>query len=174
MTFRQYSRHRGVSPEAVSKAVRDGRITTVLDKAGKRWIDPAKADAQWAQNSDAAKQVGGEARRRGGSGPALDGPQTFEPGGGQRGPSYHESRAIREAYLARLAKLDYEERTGKLVPLDKVKVDLFRAVRQTRDMILSIPDRVSPELAGMTDPAVIRTRLADELTRALEALANAV
>lgn len=37
-------------------------------------------------------------------------------------PDYQTSRAIREAYAARLAKLEFEERTGKLISSDEVKV----------------------------------------------------
>jgi len=41
------------------------------------------------------------------------------------GPSYAQSRAVRELYLARLVKLDYEERTGKLVDAAEVAKAAF-------------------------------------------------
>lgn len=180
LTFRQYAQHRGVSPEAVSRAVKEGRITTVLDQAGRRWIDPARADAEWAANTDAAKAVGGNTpkQRPSTGGPALGGEKTFEHGAGPaaEAPSmtYAKSRARREAFMARLARLDYEERTGKLVPIDKVKVDAFRCARAARDSILAVPERLAAELAGLSDPAAVHKRLEEELTRALEAVANAV
>ena len=88
--------------------------------------------------------------------------------------SYAQSRAIREAYAARLAKIEYEERTQKLVAVDSVKVEAFKVGRTIRDAILNIPDRISNELAGYgDDPAKIHERLTQELILALEELVNA-
>jgi len=55
------------------------------------------------------------------------------------GPSYAQSRAIREAYLARLAKIEYEERLGKLISRDEVQVAAFNKFRMFRDGMLNIP-----------------------------------
>lgn len=178
LTFRQYAAHRGVSPEAVSKAVKAGRITVKVDRAGKRWIDPARADKEWTTNSDPAKQAGGKAqqRRPTKAGPALDGASNAEPVDPDRPrpPLYSDSRAIREAYQARLAKLEWETRSGMMVPKDQVKIQAFRCARAARDALLGIPERLAAELAGVTDPNVIHAKLTAELTRALEALADAI
>ena len=46
ITQAEYSKHRGVSEAAVSKAIKAGRISLIDGK-----IDPVAADAQWARNS---------------------------------------------------------------------------------------------------------------------------
>lgn len=175
VSFRGYAKHRGVSPEAVSKAVESGRITTVTDENGKRLIDPEKADLEWARNTQSSKRYNptkGEMAQ----GKKKPDPEEGDPALSQvlQGPSYAQSRAIREAYAARLAKLEYEEKTEKLIPVDKVKVDAFKLARTVRDAILNIPDRISNELASYgNDPARIHERLTQELILALEELVNA-
>lgn len=51
MSLAEYSRHRGVSKAAVTYAVRDGRISTTTNHAGKRVIDSDLADVQWNNNT---------------------------------------------------------------------------------------------------------------------------
>ncbi|MGE4126180.1 MAG: hypothetical protein AB7E59_13105 [Pusillimonas sp.] len=51
---------------------------------------------------------------------------------------YETSRAIREAYAVRLAKLEYEERTGKLISSDEVEMRTFNLARRTSSSILRI------------------------------------
>ncbi|HMZ13772.1 MAG TPA: hypothetical protein PLS04_06530, partial [Mycobacterium sp.] len=58
---------------------------------------------------------------------------------GDSGPNYAQSRAIKEAYNARLAKLEYEEKSGALVRADSVKVAWFNVLRVLRDRTLNLP-----------------------------------
>lgn len=174
LSFRQYAKHRGVSPEAVSKAVESGRISTI-NQDGKRLIDPERADAEWAANTQSMKRhvptKAEKAERKTAPSESQDDPALSKV---LQGPSYAQSRAIREAYAARLAKIEYEERTQKLVAVDSVKVEAFKVGRTIRDAILNIPDRISNELAGYgDDPAKIHERLTQELILALEELVNA-
>lgn len=52
VTQKEYAVLRGCAPSAVTRAVKEGRITLVLI-AGKKMVDVALADRQWAQNSRA-------------------------------------------------------------------------------------------------------------------------
>ena len=52
MGLREYARYRGVSSAAVGKAIKSGRIQKELDGT----IDPVKADADWAANTNQAQQ----------------------------------------------------------------------------------------------------------------------
>jgi len=102
-------------------------------------------------------------------------PETFAAEAGRpRAPDYAEHRAIREAYAARLAKLDYEERTGRLVATEEVKVGWFNILRVLRDRILNLPDRLAAVLAAETDPSEVRTILMAEHRSLLADLADAV
>ena len=90
------------------------------------------------------------------------------------GPSFAQSRAIKEAYNARLAKLAYEEKSGALVRTDSVKVAWFNTLRVIRDRALNLPDRLAPLLAAETDPKVVRDLLEEELRTILNDAADAI
>ena len=51
LSIRAYAKHRGISHTAVRKAVEAGRIPQEPDGS----IDPVKADAAWAANTDPAE-----------------------------------------------------------------------------------------------------------------------
>lgn len=90
------------------------------------------------------------------------------------GPSLAQSRAIREVYAARLAKLEYEKAVGKVIEADAVKLQAFKIARSVRDALLNLPDRVSAELAAEVDPVRVHLRLSAEIRKALESLSAAV
>ena len=92
--------------------------------------------------------------------------------GGTGGINYAESRALREAYQARLAKLEYEERSGKLVNVDHVKVEAFKTHRRIRDALLNIPDRCGPHLAALADPVECHAYLLEEIVAVLKQLSS--
>ena len=87
-------------------------------------------------------------------------------------PDYQTSRAIREAYAARLAKLEYEERTAKLISSDEVEMRTFNLARRLRDRMQTLPRRLAAALAAEQDPRVIEQRLDDEIRQALEELSR--
>lgn len=144
-----------MSHVAVLKAIKAGRIEKEPDGT----IDLAKADAAWQTNTDPAQQRT----------PAA--PSSPEPSA-LAGPSFAQSRAIREAYNARLSKLAYEEKAGELVRTDAVKVAWFNILRVLRDRTLNLPDRLAPILAAEPDPKQITALLDDELRQILDDVAD--
>ena len=62
----------------------------------------------------------------------------------ESGLEYARARAVKETILARMAKLDLDERTEKLVSSDEVQIAAFNRFRQFRDGMLNIPDRLAP------------------------------
>ena len=183
LTIRGYAKHRGVSHTAVRKAAATGRITVASDGT----IDPAVADQEWAASTDLSKPrnsvIGVPKKRRtpGAPSDALGMPVSDDAlasppadGGATRlVSSYAASRAAREAYSARLTKLEFEQRSGKLVDADEVRAQIFALGRRLRDTILCLPDRLAPVLAGETDAAVIHRLLTEELERGLAELSTA-
>ncbi len=144
MTQRQYAKHRGVARSAVQRAIRDGRIDTRPDGR----IDPDLADRLWEE-------------------------RTIHPVGDAGGAAeFVRARAVKMHYEARLAKLLYEEKVGALVSRDEVKIAAFNTMRQFRDAMLNIPDRVSSTLAAETDSARCYEILATEVRRALNDFAD--
>ncbi len=165
LTLTQYAAHRKVSKAAVSKAVKEGRITLVVDPAtGKRSVDPITADKEWTANTVAGQKSAAGVNGQPPPGEAK--PADDKP----KGPSYADSRAIREAYAARMSKLEYQEKMGSLMSVEKVKSDSFRMARITRDAILAIPDRISHELAATTDQHTVHVTLTKALIEALDQL----
>lgn len=165
LSITAYARHRGVSHVAVLKAIKAGRIEKEPDGT----IDPAKADAAWERNTNQAQ------KRKTAKRPSeKDAESHVGPPIVNSGPSFAQSRAIKEAYNARLAKLAYEEKSGALVRTDTVKVAWFNTLRVVRDRALNLPDRLAPLLAAETDPKIVRDLLEEELRTVLTDAADAI
>lgn len=156
LSLRAYAQHRGVALAAVQKAITTGRITTVDGK-----IDPEIADKQWAENSNARSAAPTEKAK----------PASAAADGGT-GANYQVARAIREQFAARNAKLDYDERIGRLLDRDAVEKAAFESHRQIRDFMLAIPDRLAPILAAESDPQKVLRILDDEIRARLTEFAD--
>ncbi len=165
LSIRGYARHRGVAESAVRKAISQGRITK--HKNGK--INPKIADKEWAQNSDPA-QI--KAENTSESSDHSKNPSQNPGLNTISGPTYQQSRAIKEAYGAKLLRLQFEKESKKLISIDDVKVSAFNVARMTRDRILNIPNRVIPQLVGKTDIFEMKEILKSELIKALEELSK--
>ena len=136
LSLRAYSRHRGVTLRAVQKAIETARISTVLDEKGNKKIDQVQADAQWANNTNEAKQR---------EPAAGDDKPPKDPGG-----SYAASRAVREHFMARLAKLEFEKESGKVVETDKVRAGWQRVVATAKTRLLSVQSKVKSRIPHLT------------------------
>ena len=134
----------------MGKALRDGRISR--NRNGR--ISLAKADREWKKNTN-PKRLHGQKPE------------------GASGPSYADSRAKKEGYLAEMARVQLQKELGSLVKADEVEQALFQASRLARDKLLNIPDRLAPLLAPEEDEVVIRGMVEDEIRAALEVLGNA-
>lgn len=176
-----YAKERGISHEAVRQAIKSGRLkASVVYENGKPKIaDPDLADREWAENTDQSKprnRITGDPKHRRAPGEQMK-PMSMEsgeidPARGRSGPSYTTSRAIREAYMARLAKLEFEEKAGKLVNADEVRLAIFNAARAARDILMGLPHRVAPLILGITDQHEAIRILTDEMRRAAAELAK--
>jgi hypothetical protein len=81
--------------------------------------------------------------------------------------SYWSARTSREEVEAENARLDLEERRGRLVDAEDVAAAQFEIARLVRDRMLAIPDRVGPILAAELDPHQVRELLSKEIRLAL-------
>jgi hypothetical protein len=179
LSIRAYAQHCGVSHTAVAKAIKAGRISKEPDGT----IDPAKADAQWSRNTLPSQNLNPGASK---SAPKVATPLVSTPVSTREvqppletraaAPDYQTSRAIREAYAARLAKLEFEERTGKLLNADEVKVKHFNLARLLRDRIQQIPRKVAPQIVAAVvvqpDQRLVEDLLMEAIREALEELSR--
>jgi hypothetical protein len=93
LSLRAYARHRGVTEAAVRKAIKQGRITK--NKHGK--VNPTTADKDWQKNTDPAQiKTANISQISSNNFSSL------------AGPSYQQSRAIKEAYSAKLTRLQFD------------------------------------------------------------------
>src|ERR1017187_6910129 len=127
MSLRAYARHRGVSLRAVQKALKSGRISTREDGR----LDADVADANWARNTAPRPQLASKPTKSAAFPQSAhhhtDAPrrEATDPPKLESGLEYSKARAVRDSYLARLAKIDFEERTEKLVSRAEMRVAAF-------------------------------------------------
>lgn len=176
ITQAEFARLKGVSQTAVKKAIDTGRLSeSLVHGMGKKArLNPILAAQEWEKNTDHSRRTVGEDIRP----PKESLEKIFEKADEEAkqdrvNSPLNSSRAVREAYMARLAKLAYEEKSGKLIDAEEVKSAGFKLGRTIREGLLNIPDRLSSELAGVTDPAKIHIMLTQEITKALEVLSRA-
>ena len=158
----EFARRNGWSKQYVAKLVKQGRIKL---EGGK--IDPVAAKRaidQLAEPSTALRENPEQSR--------TVVPAATAPTDNRKAVDYASARTMREAYKAKMAKLDYEEREGKLVDATQVKEQAFQTGRMVRDGVLAIPDRMADVLAAETDPAKVRQLLVTELELVLVKLSE--
>lgn len=174
LSLKEYAAHRkanglrGQSHVAVLKAIQSGRISPrAAVKEGARWyIDSDIADEEWAGSTDTMN--GGNIR--GGSGELPEPPRMMasEEAGLGNIPSRNFSRAVRELYMARMARVEYERETGARVVAADVRKEAFEQARRLRDALLNMPDRLAHDLAAMSDPGAVHLALSAAIRETLE------
>ena len=167
MSIREYARHRGVSHTAVRKALQAGRIRQEADGG----IDPERADAAWANHTRSSVETPRQPTRHMETLPNSMSERQVS-GNASGAPDYNKARAVKEFYAARLAKLEFEEREGKLVNIDEINVQHFNRARRLRDRLLMIPRRLAAQLAAETDTRTVEEILDAAICEALEELSG--
>ena len=95
------------------------------------------------------------------------------PAGRQpQGPSYAQSRAVREAYQARLAKLEFEQKSGKLVNADEVKAAWFKQIKAAQTRVMGIPAACKSRCSDL--PLQVVATIEAICRETLEDLANGI
>jgi phage terminase Nu1 subunit (DNA packaging protein) len=147
-TLRALADRLGVVHSALSKAVREGRLTAgvMMDRGRVVVLDADAAAAQWNSVSASMSASGSDANA-----------------------DYLAARARREAALADIAEIDRDERRGELVSVEEARADVIDAFTVVKTRILGVSSRVAqrmPHLAAEVVPVL------DALLReALEELA---
>lgn len=154
ITATEYGKRVGAEAETIRYAMKNGRIAYEL-RMNKRMID-------WDEEKDSYKNNTNPEQQN-----YRNSTETTGVAGKKNIPSYADSRAIREAYSASIAKLDYEKKLGKMVELEKIKDINFSLARRVREGVLQVPQMLAPELASMTDTFEIEQRMVSALCDAI-------
>lgn len=190
VTFSKFAEIKGVSPAAVSIAVKSRIKDAIVERAGKRMLDRDKALELWDRNTkrNGSERVSVAAKQRDRKpiAPTTDPPplaQVPAATGEQlktlimglpedQIPGLDVSRERKEHYNAEIARLQALKEREELVPTADVKRMASTLGRQIRDNILSIPSRVAPLLAAAQDSGEVHRLLSEELRTALRVLAD--
>jgi hypothetical protein len=196
VSIRAYAAHRserglpGGSHTAVRKAIQSGRISKAPDGT----IDPARADAEWAGQTDPSQQRGAAsvaaaveaARETASRGPATrpvpnealdavretiaESGQDPSPGAGTQ-VTFARARVATEVLKAQLQKERLKREKGEVVDKARAVAMVFDLARRERDAWIGWPSRVAANLAA--EVGVEPHRLEQALERYLrEHLAN--
>jgi len=156
----------GVNDARIRAAIKSGILTQsvkkVGDKGGRYKIDEEKGIQEWKDNIDPAKQRDPKKQN-----------ETRELNADSNGGGmshYQKAKAHKEFFAAKLAELQYQEKAGKLVPVDMVRAECFRISRRVRDSMLAVSDRVASELVNMDDPREISIYIKEQIAIALKDL----
>jgi hypothetical protein len=156
----QYAKHRGKTKQYINKLVKAGVLIMRGGKIDVRASDQVLDDKPLPEiDEPPAARTMTTART---------------PEDGQQRTTYAEARTIRTVFQAKLARLDFETRQGKLIEAEGVRLRISEHVRALRDGLLGLPDRLASTLAAETDQRKVHVLLRTEITRELEALAHAL
>ena len=176
VTFSEFAEIKGCAKGTVTAATKSRIAAAVVEKDGKRWLDRDLALELWNRNTKAthnAKVSKADPIEVPAPRDARELRARLEALPDDAIPELNESRARREHYQAELSKLQVAQQRRELVPAEEVKKDAFQIGRSVREALSNLADRLSHQLAGETDPAVIHKLLSDEHRDALLALAEA-
>ena len=175
VTFSEFAALKGCAKGTVTAATKTRIAAAVVEKDGKRWLDRDLALELWNRNTKAthnAKVSQPDPVEAPAPASARELRQRIEALPDDAIPDLNESRARREHYQAELSKLQVAQQRRELVPADEVKKEAFQVGRSIREALANLADRLSHQLAGETDPAVIHQLLSDEHRDALLSLAE--
>jgi hypothetical protein len=166
VTISEWARSRGIPSSTAGHAATSGRIT----RDGRGRVDPAQADREWNSNGRARVDSrivptrGLSGARRASNCPS---PEVRDA---QR---YRSARAKKEEIQSKIADLELKVRSGELVNKAKFQAGVYEVVVRVRERLLSIPARVAPVVAGLSDIDACYATVEKEIFAALDELADA-
>ena len=144
MTQAQYARHRGTSQQYIHKLAKAG----VLVMRG-RLVNVTASDTVLDDNPS-------------------------EKADGQQPASYAQARLADMVFRAKLRRLDFETKQGRLVEAEIVKERWAAILVVLKERILATPDKLAPELTALSDERQVRDALKREMHALLKALQSEV
>jgi phage terminase Nu1 subunit (DNA packaging protein) len=173
ISAKDFANLKGISFKSVYNAVKSGRLTPIDPNVRGLKFDRARAEIDWElyrKDKHIPKSKRGETD----NGSPDKQPDLFDENSEVTRPNAKDHQLIasakHEKFKAENERLKFEEQLGKLVDAEDVRRESFQIARITRDAMLSIPDRISAQLCGITDPVAMHATLTKELNGALDQL----
>lgn len=148
----------GVSPSAVTRALKEGRLTVVHSHDGREMIDGDTLRDQWNARTQAKMR------------PVSARQKTERPRPVTDVPDYNESRARTEYLKAELLELERAEKEGELVQAADIAKKWGELVAIARTKVLGIPSKAKQRIPDFPQDAFVI--LEDIVREALEDLAD--
>ena len=150
ITKSAYARHRGTSRQYISRLAKEG-VLVMHDG----FVDVEASDAVLDDRPVAIEP------------PESSPPRAAAEMAGQQPTSFAQARLDEMVYRAKLRRLDFEERSGKLLRRADVEAATFNLYRTFRDRMQNIPERVAAMIAAESDPHRVHEILTTEIRKAL-------
>jgi hypothetical protein len=138
-----FAEQMGISPQAVRKAISEGRLKDSVQRDGRSWlVDDQLAAAEWDRNTAPQFQRGRMAERQQAQAAVVP------PAGLQNKiPSQSQAAAVRTWYQAKLLELDLKQRNGELVSAAEMQRVRFESGRRVRDAVLRLGQQMIGDIA---------------------------
>ena len=164
----------GVTPDAVYKAIKAGRLSTKTNSLGEIVVDSDTMREEWLRNTDTRRSRVGQGVRptMNKDKPLRDAKERMAERIGatkETIPDYDESRARTEYLKAELLELDRQTKEGRLVPAADVESKWVEIVVQARTKLLGIPTKAKQRIPDLDVDAI--NTLDDIVRETLEELA---
>jgi hypothetical protein len=185
IAIREFARRDGCDDKLVRRAIQNGHLSTLQDGS----LDPALVGSPWrltnrrnvgnagiADPADVLSALSVAALRRSDPVPTLQPGETPEEAADRimkaSGPTMDRAEAerVKENYLALLRQLEYDIKSGAVVPITEVAKEVGAQFAQVRTRILSIPAEQAPQLHRLKTVTEVQAALLGMLTEALESL----
>lgn len=141
VTQAEYARHRGKSRQYISRLAKAG---VLVMRAGK--VDVASSDAVLDDRPEPVSER------------VTASPAEVAPAG----TTFAQAKTADMVFKAKLRKMEYDVRMGKLVEAELVKQRWSAVLRLIVDRILAWPNRLAPEVAALTDERQVREAILRE------------
>ncbi len=143
----EYARHRAKSRQYISRLAKAG---VLVMRGGK--VDANASDAVLDDRPEPVSER------------VVSAPAEVTPSGA----TFAQARTADMVFKAKLRKMEYDQRMGKLVEAELVKQRWSAIYRLIVDRILAWPNRLAPEVAALTDERQVR----EAILREVRALVN--
>jgi len=171
VSLREFARQHGVSPTAISRAVRSKRLPSTGGK-----IDLAIAGPIWDRIKDPAR-AGRKLKRRGAgprSVPTLPESATKKDpsaGNGQE-HSFDDAKTQREYVRLEREQIQLARLRGSLVDRAEVQSEFIALIMRSKVKLLRLGHKLAPKVALESDQGVCQSLISDGIREALEDLAG--
>jgi hypothetical protein len=153
MTQAEYARHRAKSRQYISRLVKAG---VLVMRGGK--VDVAASDAVLDDRPEPVSERVAAA------------PMETAP----TGTTFAQARTADMVFKARLRKIEYDQKMGKLMETDLFRQRIEAILVAIKEPLMALPNRVAPEVAALTDERKVWEVLMREVRSTLQDAHRAV